>query len=91
MSATKHKIPLRKCLGCGEMKPKKELIRVVCGGEKEVALDPTGRKNGRGAYVCCSAECFAKAKKAKRFERAFACKVPEEVFETIETELKALE
>ena len=91
MSATKRKIPLRKCLGCGEMKPKKELIRVVCTAEKAVVLDPTGRSNGRGAYVCRSAECFAKARKAKRFERAFECRIPEEVFETIETELKTLE
>ena len=62
------KIPLRKCTGCGEMKPKKELIRVLKTSETEVILDMTGRKNGRGAYLCNSVECFQKARKTKMID-----------------------
>ena len=62
-------IPMRKCTGCNEMKPKKELVRVVRSPEGEVSLDLTGKKPGRGAYVCRSSECLAKAIKAKRFEK----------------------
>ena len=84
------KVPLRKCTGCGEMKPKRELIRVVKTAEKldengnvlvkgEISLDLTGKKSGRGAYVCADAECFQKARKARRFERSLSCRIPEEV------------
>lgn len=83
------KIPLRKCLGCNESKPKRELIRLVRGPEGEISLDFTGKKNGRGAYVCISLPCFEKAKKAKRFERAFSAPISEEIFLRIEEELKA--
>ncbi|HOO25638.1 MAG TPA: YlxR family protein [Clostridiales bacterium] len=83
-----RKIPLRKCMGCNESKPKKELVRVVRSPEGEVSLDLTGRKPGRGAYVCHSADCFVKARKAKRFERALECSIPEEVYEAMERELK---
>ena len=71
-------IPMRKCTGCNEMKPKKELVRVVRSPEGEVSLDLTGKKPGRGAYVCRSSECLAKAIKAKRFEKAFSCEIPSE-------------
>ena len=81
------KIPLRQCLGCREMKAKKELIRVVRSPEGEISLDLTGKKNGRGSYVCKDAECFKKALKRKSFERAFGVKIPEEVAENIEKEL----
>ena len=64
------KIPLRRCNGCGEMKPKKELIRVILTPQGEIELDVTGKKNGRGAYVCPSSECFAKARKTKAIERS---------------------
>ena len=64
------KIPMRQCLGCREMKPKKELIRVVRTPEGEVLLDPTGRRNGRGAYLCCKKECLARAVKTRALERA---------------------
>ncbi len=84
----KRKIPLRKCMGCNESKPKAELVRVVRSPEGEVSLDLTGRKPGRGAYVCHSAECFAKARKARRFERALECSIPEEVYEAMEKELQ---
>lgn len=91
------KIPLRMCSGCGEMKPKKELVRVVKAPEKtdengnvtggEISLDLTGRKPGRGAYVCHDPECLKMARKARRFERAFSCKIPDEVYDTMEAEI----
>lgn len=72
------KIPMRMCLGCREMKPKKTLMRVVHGPDGSVSADPTGRKPGRGAYVCPSRECIARALKQKQFERAFECALSEE-------------
>ncbi len=82
-----RKIPLRKCTGCGEMKTKKELVRVVRNNEGEVSLDLTGRKPGRGAYVCHNADCLKKARKARRFERAFSCQIPDTVYEMMGEEL----
>lgn len=93
------KIPLRKCTGCGEMKPKKELVRVVKGPDQKndqeettapgtVSLDLTGKKPGRGAYICRNRACFEKARKAKRFEKAFSCKIPTEVYDEMEKELE---
>lgn len=82
------KIPLRMCLGCGEMKSKKELIRVVRSAEGEVSLDLTGKKSGRGAYICKNIECFRKARKARKFERAFSCQISEEVYNDMEKELE---
>ncbi len=81
------KIPMRKCTGCGEMKPKKELVRVVKSPEGEISLDLTGKKNGRGAYVCPDAGCLKKAQKSKRIDRAFDCAIPEELFQKMEQEL----
>ena len=81
------KIPLRMCLGCGEMKPKRELIRVVKNKDGELFLDITGKQNGRGAYICKNAECFAKAKKARRFEHKLEAAIPEEVYERLQREL----
>ena len=81
------KVPMRQCVGCGEMKPKNELVRVVKTSEGEISLDRTGKKNGRGAYICDSAACLAKAQKARRFERAFSSAVPSEVYEALEKEL----
>ena len=96
------KVPLRKCTGCGEMKPKRELIRVVKTPEKRneegnvlaesaVSLDLTGKASGRGAYVCRSIECFEKARKARRFERSLSCRIPEEVYDRMEQELRGEE
>lgn len=96
----KKKIPLRKCSGCGEMKPKRDLIRVVKApdiknesGEVishgEISLDLTGKKSGRGAYVCRSIDCLVLARKARRFERAFSCKIPDGVYDSMEEELTA--
>lgn len=81
------RVPLRMCTGCGEMKPKKELVRVVKNKEGEISLDLTGRKPGRGAYVCRSLDCLKKARKARRFERAFSCQIPAEVYDTMEREM----
>lgn len=82
------KIPLRQCGGCNEMKPKRELIRVVRSPEGEISLDLTGRKNGRGSYICNSTDCFNKALKRKSFERAFGSKIPEETVQNILKELE---
>lgn len=82
------KVPMRKCLGCNEVKPKKELIRVVKSADGEISLDLTGKKNGRGAYICRDADCFNKARKAKRFEKAFSSPIPETILDAMESELK---
>lgn len=83
------KIPMRQCLGCREMKPKRELIRVVKAPEGEISLDFKGKKPGRGAYVCPNAECLKKAVKSKALERAFSAQVPEEVYETLSKQMEA--
>ena len=81
------KIPLRKCIGCGEMKPKKELIRVVKSPEGEISVDLTGKKSGRGAYICHSKECLAKAQKSKRLEKSFSTQISEDVYNALVSEL----
>jgi predicted RNA-binding protein YlxR (DUF448 family) len=83
------KIPMRMCLGCNEMKPKKELVRVVKTPENEICLDLVGKKNGRGAYICRILECFNSARKNRRFEKNFSCKIEESVYEVMENELKS--
>lgn len=80
-------VPLRKCTGCMEQKPKRDLIRVVRSPEGEISLDTTGKKPGRGAYICRDAQCLAKARKARRLERAFACQIPDAVYEKLEEAL----
>ena len=82
------KIPMRMCLGCGEMKPKRELIRVVKSKEGDISLDLTGKKSGRGAYICKSVECFEKARKARKFERSFSCMLSEDIYNSMEGELR---
>ena len=74
-------------MGCGEMKSKRELIRVVKNKEGEISLDLTGKKAGRGAYVCPQLSCLQKARKTRGFERALSCKIPEEVYDQMEQEL----
>lgn len=81
------KIPQRKCVGCGEMKPKKELIRVVRSPEGEISLDLTGKKAGRGAYVCPDKECISKAYKGHRLEKALEKQVNESVYKRLLEEL----
>ena len=83
-----RKIPLRRCTGCNEQKPKKELVRVVRSPHGEIALDRVGKMPGRGAYLCPSAQCLAKARKAKRLERALEAQIPPEVYERIEQEIE---
>ena len=85
------KVPLRQCIGCQEMKSKKEMIRVIKTAEDEIMLDATGRKNGRGAYLCPSMECLKKAVKGKGLERSFKMAIPKEVYETLEKEMEHLE
>lgn len=92
-----RKIPMRMCTGCNEMKPKRELVRIVKAPEKRdengdplppgIELDTTGRKPGRGAYICRDPECLKKARKARRLERAFSCKIPDEVYERLQEEM----
>ena len=84
----KKKIPLRKCTGCGEMKPKKELVRVVKTPEDEVLMDLTGRVNGRGAYICTNAQWLKIPRKSKRIERSFQMQIPDEIYDKMEEELK---
>lgn len=78
---------MRMCLGCNEMKPKMELIRVVKSPEGEISLDFKGKAAGRGAYICRSTECLEKARKARRFEKSFSCRIEESVYEVMMDEL----
>ena len=88
---TKSKIPMRQCTGCREMKNKKEMIRVLKTAEDEIVLDATGKKNGRGAYICFSRECLEKAKKNHGLERSLKAAIPDEVYENLEKEFDAIE
>ena len=85
------KIPMRMCTACREMKPKRELIRVVKTPEGEIKFDITGKINGRGAYICKSMECLLKAEKANALARAFSCPVDKEIYEKLKKELEAIE
>ena len=88
--STGKKVPLRQCIGCGESKNKKEMIRILKTPEGEFILDATGRKNGRGAYLCPSKECLRKAIKGKGLERSFKMAIPREVYEALEKEMEGL-
>ena len=83
------RIPLRMCTGCGEHLPKKELVRVVRSPEGTISVDLTGKKSGRGAYLCPKVECLRKARKARRLERAFQCDIPDEVYARLEEEIQS--
>ena len=85
------KIPLRQCVGCGEMKSKKELIRVLKTEEAGFVLDFTGKKNGRGAYICRNAECLKAAKKSKGLDRSFKMAVSDDVYDSLTKEIETLE
>lgn len=80
------KIPIRQCVGCGEMKSKKEMMRVLKTTEEEIVLDKTGKKNGRGAYLCIKKECLQKARKNKGLERSFKMSIPSDVYDSLEKE-----
>lgn len=88
---TTKKIPMRQCIGCQEMKSKKELIRVLKTCDEEIVVDTTGKKNGRGAYLCKNVECLKKAKKTKSLERSLKVDIPTDVFEQLEKELDNIE
>ena len=89
--SVKKKVPMRKCVGCGEMKNKKEMIRVLKTAEDEIILDATGKKNGRGAYICKSRECLEKARKNHGLERSLKAAIPDEVYESLEKEFDHIE
>ena len=84
---TNRKIPLRKCTGCGEMKPKSELVRVILTPEGDIVIDKTGRQNGRGAYVCQSLECLEKAHKSKGLERSLKTRIPQNIYDKLKEEM----
>lgn len=85
------KIPKRQCVGCGENKEKKEMLRVIKNMENEILLDGTGKKNGRGAYICKSTDCLLKAMKTKGLERSLKCQVPKDVYDRLQEEMKQFE
>ena len=89
--AVKKKIPMRKCVGCGEMKMKKELMRILRTENGEFVVDAEGKKNGRGAYICRSAECFRKAVRNKGLERSFKQEMPQDVYDRLEKEMDSIE
>ncbi len=85
------KIPMRMCTGCREMKPKKELVRIVRTNEGEIKLDLTGKLNGRGAYVCKCAECLSKVRKTNALARAFEITVSNEIYNELERSIEGIE
>ncbi len=82
------KTPMRQCIGCGEMKSKREMMRVLKTAQGSIELDTTGRKNGRGAYLCMEKECLVKAGKNKGLERSFKMNIPDEIYEKLEKEFE---
>ncbi len=82
-----RKTPVRQCLGCNEHKPKKEMLRVLRTPDGEITLDFTGKKSGRGAYICSKASCLKRARKSRRIDRALECDIPEEVYDAMEKAL----
>lgn len=91
MSTMNKKIPMRLCIGCGEMKEKKEMMRILHTPEDTFVLDVTGKKNGRGAYLCKKGDCLKKAIKSKGLERSFKMSIPKEVYEALEEEFISIE
>lgn len=83
-----RKIPVRQCLGCNEHKPKKEMLRVLRTPEGEITLDFTGKKSGRGAYICPKTSCLKRARKSRRIDRALECNIPDEVYDAMEKVLE---
>lgn len=81
------RVPQRKCVGCGEMVGKKGAVRVVRDKDGNFSVDPTGKKNGRGAYICNDKNCLELAKKGKKLERSFKCQVPQSIYEELEMEI----
>lgn len=86
-----RKVPTRKCIGCGEQKPKRELVRIVRSKDGEISLDMTGKKNGRGAYICPKLDCLKKVRRNRGLDRSFQMTVPEEIYELLEKEMDEVE
>lgn len=86
---TEKRVPQRKCVGCGEMIGKKGAIRIVRDKDGNFSVDPTGKKAGRGAYICSDMNCLEQARRGKKLERSFKCRVPEEIYDDLEKELTA--
>ena len=82
------KISMRQCVGCGEMKNKRDMMRVLKSAEGPIVLDMTGKKNGRGAYLCMNKECLVKARKTRGLERSFKMSIPDEIYENLEKEFE---
>jgi len=87
---TNKKVPMRQCVGCAEMKSKKDLLRIIKTPEEEIVLDATGRKNGRGAYICASMECLKNAQKRHGLERSLKVTIPNEIYESLEQEMSKI-
>ncbi len=85
------KIPQRQCVGCREMKAKKDLIRIIKTPEDEVLFDESGKKNGRGAYICQNSTCFERARRQKGLERSLKISIPESVYDRLEQEMRAFD
>lgn len=88
--STVKKVPMRKCVGCNAMKSKKEMVRVV-KDDITITIDATGKKNGRGAYICFCENCLTKAEKNKGLERSLKCAIPKEIYDSLKKELSELE
>ena len=86
-----RKIPTRKCIGCGEQKEKRNLVRIVRSKEGDITIDATGKKNGRGAYICRSGECLVKVIRSKGLERSFKMAIPDDIYEQLEKEMEEIE
>ena len=87
MAVKEKKIPIRRCTGCGEHFPKGTLVRVLRTPEGEIVLDLVGKKSGRGAYICKTAECLKRARKSKRIEQALECAIPDEIYDRMQEEI----
>ena len=87
VTPSRKKVPVRRCVGCGEHFPKGELVRVLRTPEGEVVLDLVGKKSGRGAYICKKAACLKKARKSRRIESSLECTIPETVYDRMEEEI----
>ena len=84
-----RKVPTRRCIGCGESKEKRDLVRIVRSKDGDISVDATGKKNGRGAYICKSTECLKKAIKSKSLERAFSTPIPQEIYDSLTSAMEA--
>ncbi len=89
MQQKTKKIPIRRCIGCNARRPKRELLRVVRSPQGELCIDATGKKSGRGAYLCPDTVCLAKARKAKRLERTFEAEIPPALYDNLQQEIEA--